>query len=258
METTNFDTQSGNVTWKGVTLENGLDFQNFMQNDVSARLNDDEGNEDFNIHLRSLASTGFAAESLDYILCAEHPEERDWAVGEAIAESWLAKEYGVVWPWNMERDKRTPKASLPGADLVGFISDNGETQLVVGEVKCSSDDGRPPGVMYGRTGMTHQLDRLATNLTILNQLLKWLLPRCRGTEFESSFNSAVTLLLKSGNKAVCLFGVLLRDVAPDEDDLKSRGECLASTIHSSTHCQLIALYLPCSISDLPTYVSGGS
>ena len=64
----------------------------------------------------------------------------------------------------MERDKRTPKASLPGADLVDFVSHNGETRLVLGEVKCSSDRNTPPNVMIGRHGMTKQLETLATDI----------------------------------------------------------------------------------------------
>lgn len=125
-----------------------------MVNEVASRLHDEVGKADFTAHLNSLASTGFAQENLQAILEAEHPEERDWAVGEALAEAWLSREHGVIWPWNMERDKRTLQASLPGADLVGFVTQNGETRLALGEVKSSSDSRTPPNVMTGRSGPT--------------------------------------------------------------------------------------------------------
>ncbi|NCC61037.1 MAG: hypothetical protein EOM12_08860 [Verrucomicrobiae bacterium] len=56
---------------------------------------------------------------------------------EALAEAWLEKEHKVIWPWNMERDKRNANASLPGADLVGFVENGSEIRLILGEVKSS-------------------------------------------------------------------------------------------------------------------------
>lgn len=165
----------------------------------------------------------------------------------------------------MKRDKRTPKASLPGADLVGFEIKDSVIRLALGEVKTSSDIDTPPNVMNGRSGMTHQIDNLASNLGLLNQLLKWLLPRCKGTAHEASFNAAIALFFDSGNKAVALFGILVRDTRPNELDpgsgpgqaLKTRGQSLAATLQAPTTCQLVAIYLPCAIADLPTRASRG-
>lgn len=227
-----------------------------MVNEVASRLHDDLGRADFTSHLNSLASTGFAQNSLRAILDAEHPEERDWAVGEAVAEAWLEREHGVVWPWNMERDKRTPKASLPGADLVGFVTRGSETRLALGEVKCSSDVNTPPNVMIGRSGMTHQLENLATDVGLLHTLIRWLQPRCRGNSAERYFNSAISLLLQSGNTAITLFGVLVRDTIPNELDLRSRGQHLGGVVNTPTGCHLFALYLPCSVASLPDHVKG--
>ena len=111
--------------------------------------------------------------------------------------------------------------------------------------------------MSGRSGMTHQIDNLANNLSLICQLLKWLLPRCKGTEHEASFNTAISMFLASGNKAIALFGVLIRDTQANELDLKARGQTLAGTLQNPTTCQLIAIYLPCAIADLPARVSGG-
>ena len=209
----------------------------------------------FKARLRGLTNTGFARDSLDAILAAEVQEERDWAVGEAMAEAYLGREHRVTWPWNMERDKRNPNASLPGADIVEFHIEGEDARLALGEVKSSADADTPPGVMSGRSGMTHQIDNLANELSLICQLLKWLLPRCKGTAYEAAFNAAVGLFLDSGNKAVSLFGVLIRDTQPNELDLRARGRTLTRTLQHPTTCLLLAIYLPCAIADLPSRVS---
>jgi hypothetical protein len=245
------------VSWQGISVADGDRFNSFMSNDVSSRLQDEEGASEFTSYLRSLATTGFAIDSLNEILAAEIPEEREWAVGEAMAEAYLTRKHNITWPWNMERDKRTPKASLPGADLVGFEICGQDVRLVLGEVKTSSDANTPPNVMNGRSGMAHQIDKLASDLGLICQLLKWLWPRCKGSQYQSLFDAAVAVFLESGNKDVALFGVLIRDTAPNELDLKARGQSLAETLSAPSTCQLIALYLPCAIVDLPARVLGG-
>lgn len=256
MRTQIYGNSINTTSWHGLQLDNGDEFDTFIANEVKPRLHDDAGKADFTAHLNSLASTGFAHDSLQVILEAEQPEERDWAVGEAMAEAWLSREHGVIWPWNMERDKRTPLASLPGADLVGFVTHDSETRLALGEVKCSSDSSAPPNVMTGRHGMTHQLESLTTDIGILHTLIRWLQPRCRGNENEPLFNAAVSLLLRSGNKAMSLFGVLVRDTQPDEKDLQSRGKHLGGVVKEPAKCHLLALYLPCSITSLPARIEG--
>ena len=257
LSTMNYEAQDGQVSWRGISMADGDEFNTFMVNGVAARLNDEEGRNEFESHLRGLASTGFARDNLNELLESEVPEERDWAVGEALAEAYLGQEHQISWPWNMERDKRTPKASLPGADLVGFETVGDQTRLALGEVKTSTDASTPPNVMNGRSGMTHQIDNLASNLSLINQLLKWLLPRCKGTRYEDSFNTAISLFLESGNKAIALFGVLIRDTQPNERDLRSRVGTLAGTLNNPTTCHLVAIYLPCAISELPARAAGG-
>lgn len=255
METISYESQEGQVGYRGIILADGDVFKSFMTADVASRLRDEEGEKEFEAHLRGLASTGFANNRLNDILSAAVPEERDWAVGEAMAEAWLMRRHNVVWPWNMERDKRTPKASLPGADLVGFEINNNQVRFVFGEVKTSSDTNTPPNVMNGRSGMEHQIDNLANNLIVINQLLKWLLHRCKRTEHEASFNSATISFLDPGN--IALFGVLIRDTEPNELDLQARGRRLGEKLAAPTTCQLIALYIPCTIPNLPAQVAGG-
>ncbi|NQU63794.1 MAG: hypothetical protein HQ517_05870 [SAR324 cluster bacterium] len=253
-----YESQNNQVQWQGVELIDGEFLQSFLSKEVAERMDDLESKSEFESHLLGLAGTGFARESLKAILDADLPEERDWAAGEALAEAWLEKEHNVVWPWNTGRDKRTPKASLPGADLVGFLTTGDETRLVLGEVKSSSEARHPPQVMSGRSGMTHQLDRLATDLSIVVQLLKWLFPRCKNSEFENQFNAALRLYFESGNKAISLFGVLIRDTEANESDLRSRGKTLGESVDSPTSCHLMALYLPFKLSEMPLRIHGGS
>lgn len=244
--------------WHGYIFFDNQIFDSFIKEEVASRLNDEEGTSEFELQLQSLSLTDFGTESLRAILDAEIPEERDWAVGESIAEAWLDREHGVIWPWNAERDKKNPKSSLPGADLVGFIQNDAGPILVLGEVKSSTEKEYPPQVMSGRDGhMGHQIDDLANNLTTICSLLKWLCSRCKNTEFEDLFKESSKRYFNSGNKAVSLFGVLIRDTKPNELDLKGRGIALGNSISHPTSCNLIALHLPCKISELPEKVRGG-
>jgi hypothetical protein len=230
-----------------------------MKNDVASRLNDEEGSIEFKSHLRSLYLTGFGKSSIEAVLDAEIPEERNWAVGEAFAEAWLSREHKIIWPWNMERDKRNANASLPGADLIGFVVNGTESRLVLGEVKSSTEKKYPPQVMSSRSGhIGHQIDDLANNLGTIIQLLKWLWPRCKNTDFETLYTNSLTLYFNSGNKAVSLFGVLIRDTKANELDLESRGKALGRSLNSPTSCYLFALHLPCEIAVLPERVKGGA
>ncbi len=257
LETVCYEGRDSQVSWCGVSMKDGDGFNKFMTGDVASRFYDEEAKTEFETNLQGLAGTGFARDSLEAILAAEIPEERDWAVCEAMAEAYLGREHKIIWPWNMERDKRNPKASLPGADLIGFKVDGEDVRLALGEVKSSEDAKTPPGVMNGRSGMTHQIDKLANNLSLIYQLLKWLWPRCKDTKYEIPYNTAVGVFLESGNKAVALFGVLVRDTQPNKMDLQARGRTLARTLQDPTTCHLLAIYLPCAITDLLAHISGG-
>ena len=254
-----YEKREQQVCWQGYNLSDNDAFDSFMTKDVAARLNDEEGSIEFESHLRSLSLTGFGKSSLEAVLDADIQEERDWAVGEAFAEAWLSEEHKIIWPWNMERDKRNAHASLPGADLIGFVVNGNESRLVLGEVKSSTEKKYPPQVMSGRSGhIGHQIDNLANNLGTINQLLKWLCPRCKNTDFEAIYTDSLTLYFNSGNKAVSLFGVLIRDTKLNELDLKSRGKALCRSLSVPTTCCLLALNLPCKISALPERVKGGA
>jgi len=257
--TTEYEDNHACVSWRGHSFAVGGEFDRFLQEKVRSRLDDAEGSEDFRSHLRGLELTGMGRDTLEAVLAAEAPEGRDWAAGEALAEAFLMESRGMVFPWNMERDKRNPFGSLPGADLVGFLSDGDGHRLALGEVKTSSEDAYPPQVMSGRSGhMEHQIDKLASNLRTLCQLLKWLHPRTKDGQFQDAFDRSCVAFFESGTKAIALFGVLIRDTQPNAKDLSVRGAALRNRLAAPTRCDLIALYLPWkSVQLIPAIRQGG-
>lgn len=254
---TAYRSAQGCVSWQGDCVSAGEPLNAFLQGSVAARLNDAEGNAALGEHLHGLSLTGMGQEALAAVLAAAVPEMRAWAAGEALAEAVLEAHHDVVLPWNSERDKRNPFASLPGADIVGFQRDGDSHCLALGEAKCSSEAKWPPQVMSGRSGMVHQLENLASNLGTICQLLKWLLPRVKNTAHEAAFDAACTRYFNSGNHDVALFGILVRDQAASEEDLQARGKALAGRLQAPTRCCLIALYLPWPIARLPEFIGPG-
>ncbi|MBL8822427.1 MAG: hypothetical protein JNJ77_07565 [Planctomycetia bacterium] len=253
-----YNSSHGSVSWVGHSALDDSDFSKFLTGSVASRLDDSSAREEMHNHLRGLSLTGMGQTSLEEVLAAEVTEDRDWAAGEAIAEAILEENHNIVFPWNTERDKRNPFASLPGADIVGLQRDGLTHRFAFGEVKCSSEKKWPPQVMSGRTGgIGHQIDAIANDLRIICQLLYWLLPRVKGTRHEIAFNEASIRYFNSQRCDVALFGVLVRDQAANEKDLKGRGRKLGSLLKSGTICRLIALYLPWPISSLPAAIRAG-
>ena len=245
------------VSWHGTKFHACGELDVFLNKSVKPRLDDDDGKNDFRNCLNGLNLTGMGKTCLEEILNAEIPESSDWAIGEAFAEAWLIHTYGVVFPWNMERDKRNTFASLPGADLVGFIKDRNGFRFVLGEVKTSAEEKSPPQVMSGRSGMHHQLDNLTDNMSIIRQLLIWLFHRTRNETNIDAFKSSCIKYFNSQFKDIVLFGVLIRDTNPNALDLSGRGEKLREKLSTPTHCQLIALYLPWGTDELSIHLRKG-
>lgn len=253
-----YQSSYGCVSCEGRRAQDDGGLAEFLVGPVASRMHDSTGSDDLRSHLRGLSLTGMGQDVLEEVLAAEVPEERDWAAGEALAEAVLEAHHDVVLPWNTERDKRNPFASLPGADIVGFQREGDSHRLALGEVKCSSEAQWPPQVMSGRSGgLGHQIDTLAGNLATICQLLKWLLPRVKSTEYEGAFNQACARYFNSGRRDLALFGILVRDQDAHEADLRARGSSLGGSLRDPTHCRLIALYLPWPISRLPELIRQG-
>lgn len=249
---------ASHVSYKGKNISNPEDFKFFLNDVVYDRVIDAEHAEDFRRDLEELATTEMASDTLVRLLSSNDSHIKSWEIGEAFIECVLKDEYNIKWPWNSERDKRTPKASLPGADLIGFYRDGETTKFIFGEVKTSTEKKAPPKVMTGRHGIINQLERIYGTRSIRLSLIKWLHIRCKNTEMWPYFQEAVETYLNSKEKSVILYGALMRDIDPQEKDLINRANALSKIIDSSiTTVKLNAWYCPCSIADWPIIILEG-
>lgn len=249
-----FDGREENVTWKGYAVNSDKEFCQFLASEVRARTEDLE--DGFEESLRGIASTGMDQTFLETFLnTASAPPPPGWEVGEALAECLLEEDQDreVIWPWNQKRDKRTPKASLPGADLVGFCKEGEDVQFLFGEVKSSTEMKSPPGVMGGADGMIAQLTRLATQRVLQRELMQWLQARCKDGVSRQLWEQACEGFMNSDGKLFLLVGILMRDTDPNEKDLRPGAKKLAAGISGLT-AELIAWYAPIPMADWPGFL----
>ncbi|MFI6434139.1 hypothetical protein [Streptomyces sp. NPDC050759] len=243
--------KDGAVSWSGVELTADV-MRELGAGPWAERVGDLEATRDFVTHLRGLATTDMETEFIGALLASE-PEPLPWQVGEALAEVLLEHWHGALWVWDGARDRRTRKASLPGADLVGLCVADGSARLLFGEVKSSSEQSSPPGVMTGSDGMIDQLKRLSAKDDHVT-LMKWLRFRCRTPEHKAAYHTATGRWAKSMGKDIQLFGCLVRDTAPEPKDLSNRAAELAKTVVEPMHALLTAWYLPAAMATWPQQV----
>lgn len=241
------------MNWQGRQICNCDEFIEYLYGFVRSRVIDESNQQSFENDLRALCTTDMASKTLAQLLSTDESDREPWEIGEALAECILEEEFNVVWPWNEERDKKTKKASLPGADLVGLIENGGDAKLIFGEVKTSNHASTPPTVMTGRSGMIYQLESISENFETRRCLVNWLYTRCKNNNVMwPLFEKAITNYLQSGGKDLLLFGFLIRDTVPHENDLKNRAKDLSKKIHSSMKVELFAWYCPVSIENWPS------
>ena len=89
-------------------------------------------------------------------------------------------------------------------------------------------------------------------------IVKWILHRCKGTEYEEQLNEAIKFFISNGNTGFYLAGVLVRSgVTTNELDLKNRGIDLSNTLEGSTNGVLQAFYLPHNLNHFVELAVGG-
>lgn len=223
-------------TWKAEDLDAAISGQ------VSALVFDDQGKADIEELLAGVAETAFEQDQLAQALI-DPDDVEDWRVGEAIAEAYLTEHRDCMFPWPDGRDERKSGSSLPGADLVGVQQDEHGDRFVFGEVKTSGEAKYPPGAVYGRTGLKQQLEDLRDKVGIRNDLFKYLGHRAKNAPWLERFKAASKRYLNNTSD-VQLFGVLVRDVEPNVDDVRVRVEKLGDCCPAGTQIELLALYLP--------------
>lgn len=200
----------------------------------------------------SIEQTGFKApeELLVDIKNLDDPEPEDtrsWRIGESVAEVVLDEHYGARFYWNELRDARNPRGNKTGADLVGFIESNGEILFLFGETKTSSEARRPPQVMTASGEMEDQLRSLYTKANKRFLLIQYLASKTRNLAPTDPFKADYFTALKNYYQPVdCkyqLFGVLVRDIDPDEEDLSHSYARLNTDILEPAGLRLLAVYM---------------
>lgn len=240
------------VTGAGLEVS-APDLDGALSGPVAALIFDDAGNDDIAALLGGVAETEFAQDQLNALLNNER-EPEDWRVGEALAECYLTESGSCQFPWPDSRDERKRGSSLPGADLVGFHNDGEVDRFAFGEVKTSAEKAYPPGVAYGRHGLKQQMEDLRDRREVRDDLVKYLAHRAASSSWKDRFRSAAGMYLRNSCD-VRIYGILVRDVTPHEDDLRARVNHLEQDCPASMGIELVALYLPLgSISTLGAQV----
>ena len=217
-----------------------------LDSDVRALVQDATGAKKAAALTATLNLTGFQTGNLNAVLHSGSPP-KDWEVGEAYGEAYLVAHKQCHFPWSDRWDERKDKSSLPGSDLVG-LQETGTPKspsfrFAFGEVKTSTEKKCPPGVMYGKEGLKKQMEDLRDQQEIRNTLVRYLTMRAQGADWEDKFKVALVRFLTESTDVV-IFGVLIRDVSPDERDLKTRSQNIAKKHPAKMHIELLAIYLP--------------
>ena len=213
-----------------------------LEDPVANTMLDEEGTANLTALFESVVDTEFDRQEVKRVL-ESNQKVQSWRVGEVLAESYLDHHRDCYFPWPVSRDERKSGSSLPGADLVGLQQKGDELRFAFGEVKTSIEKKYPPTAMYGRTGLKQQLEDLRDKVTIRNDLVKYLGHRVHSSSWRDHYIAASKRYI-SDNADVSLFGILVRDVQPHEDDLRARVYKLCKDCPDATGIELLAIYLP--------------
>lgn len=225
----------------GISL-NAAETEKALNGPVADIVFDKAGEHTVEMLLTSISETDFDTTGIRRILNTPQALE-SWRIGEAFAEGYLIEHRFCQFPWPDSRDERKTGSSLPGADLVGFQDKNNEVRFAFGEVKTSSELKYPPGTMFGRTGLKQQLEDLRDSTAIRDTLVKYLAHRTSGSTWTEQFRHACKRYLDN-SADVRIFGVLIRDVPPRQEDISFRTNFLGKNCPPVLKIELIALYLP--------------
>jgi hypothetical protein len=216
---------------------------------VKKILDDEKGLFDVAELCNSLELTEFGktnvAETLKPI--PEQEYSKGWREGEALAEAWLITHKSCEFPWPFNRDMRHHKASLPGAELVGFTgAAPDDYRLAFGQVKTSYDSAVPPSVVKsGDKNLVKQGLELRDDEKIKATLFKYLTTRAvSNPTWAPKFKAAAVRYLNSGMLEYVIFGVIVRDVDHNAHDLHGAATKLAENCPALTRIELYGIYLP--------------
>lgn len=237
--------------YQGATLTNE-ECKHYLAGSVKDNLLDRTQRKSLFDILRVLQEeTGFSSEGLMVDIQALENDDVNvpaWRIGEALAEVVLEENFQCRFHWNELRDARNPRGNKTGSDLVGFIEIDKQVLFLFGEIKVSSETNRrPPQVMTNADGIENQLRNLYSDRDKRLILISYLQNKAKlqpdGHPFKDDFNRAFRSYY-STNPDYQLIGVLVRDVAPDENDVSVSYRKLKERVLEPTGLQLLALYVP--------------
>lgn len=79
---------------------------------------------------------------------------------------------------------------------------------------------------------------------ITNQLVKYLAHRLKNDTLWPQYTDAFKNYMNSREEAVHILGVLVRDVVPSEDDLRTRTKALEKFAVGKKTIELVGIYVP--------------
>lgn len=231
-----------------------------LNDPVRELVEDAAGKQKLKDAVATIELTGFQKDSFEAIL-EEDTDVEDWRVGEAYSESYLTVHRECLFPWPDKWDERKSGSSLPGADLAGLQKTDDAAnpyRFAYGEVKTSCEARYPPSAVYGRTGLKQQMEDLRDSQRLRNDLFRYLGMRANGSDWHDKWKSAASRYLGDSTD-VSIFGVMIRDVPPDEADLRARSVSLARGCPANMVIELLAIYFPAgSISGFAEFYKEGT
>ncbi len=239
--------------YKGISFNEDV-AKALLRNQVKDKLLDQPQRDELLNYLKTLEQdTGFQKSETLLIdiqsLQNQEVDVQNFRIGEALAEVVLEENFNCRFYWNELRDARNPKGNKTGADLVGFIEIEDNVLFLFGEVKTSSEQKSPPQVMSNPDGIENQLKDLYNDRQkrlILISYIKNKIGLVDSEKFKEDFNNAIKNYYKQNSTNYILYGVLVRDTNPAENDIKPSYEKLKAEILEShwikIACHLFANY----------------
>lgn len=242
---TAYESHGTNTRYLGYVL-NG-DFEDYIRDRVGPRYRDDEGDQLLS-DVDDTERVGFDPETLraniPYI-----PSR----IAEILAECFLMDRHDVLIPYNRVRDAISLTASPAGPDIIGIVG----TLFVFGETKSSSEPRYPPSVVNGSSGMIEQLNSIKRDKEKRIRMIKWLghkTVRFEADPNHASWRKARQQYYESEEQSFKMCGILIRDTEPDERDVAKVGAEVSADIYPPTSLDVVALYIPVPINNLPDVV----
>jgi hypothetical protein len=226
----------------GWQVEDQEDCRAYFRSRVAAKLRDSDGSALLQEYILELGDTGFDTTRLDEQV-TQSPRAKDWEIGEAFAEAVLEDHHDASFPWPTALDKRTPRASLPGPDLVGFHRKL-TPRFLFGEIKSSSQEDPRSLVTDADDALLKQLSRLTTSTPHQQQLIQWMLVKAtQDPRWLQVLNAALKQYSTPTGRG-WIVGILVRGGrVPAQAELAKAHEELAA-VESGFEVTLMAFYLP--------------